>query len=214
VSSQVYSINQLPIDLLDVGIGVAEGGSPFNFASQSGILSAGNASIEVSLPVLVEAPDPYIYLPQSTCDAITRYLPVTYQDKYGLYLWNTADSNYNLIVSSPAFLSFAFRLNSSISQNLTINVPFALLNLTLTSPSVDVPTQYFPIRPVQGPSGSYELGRTFLQAAFLGVNWQTGNGVWFLAQAPGPNTPSDTPATTIRPTDDFIIGSNNSGIGS
>jgi hypothetical protein len=53
-----------------------------------------------------------------------------------------------------------------------------------------------------------------LQAAFLGVNWQTGNGVWFLAQAPGPNTPSDTPATTIGPTDDFIIGSDNSWVGS
>ncbi|KAH6706295.1 hypothetical protein BKA61DRAFT_697934 [Leptodontidium sp. MPI-SDFR-AT-0119] len=74
----------------------------------------------------------YIYLPKSTCDAIISLLPVTYQKKYGLYFWDVGDPRYNLIVSSRAFLSFTFRLNSGISQNFTINVPFALLNLTLT----------------------------------------------------------------------------------
>lgn len=38
VSSQVYNIDHLPIDLLDIGFGVAEGASPFNFTSQSGLL--------------------------------------------------------------------------------------------------------------------------------------------------------------------------------
>jgi hypothetical protein len=78
-----------------------------------------------------------------------------------------------MIISSPAFLSFTFRLNMSTSQNITINVPFGLLNLTLTTPIVANPTQYFPLRPGQGPSGSYELGRAFMQAAFVGVNWIT-----------------------------------------
>ena len=86
VSSQVYSINQVPIDLLDVGIGVAEGEPPFNFTSQSRLLLASNASIGVSQPVRVATPEPYISLPQSTCDANTRYLEITYQAKYGLYL--------------------------------------------------------------------------------------------------------------------------------
>jgi hypothetical protein len=34
VSSQPYAIDSLPIDLLDIGIGVADGESPFNFTSQ------------------------------------------------------------------------------------------------------------------------------------------------------------------------------------
>lgn len=140
VSSQVYSIDHLPIDLLDIGIGVAEGGSPFNFASQAGLLTAGNSSMGLSTSVYIEAPSPYLYLPQSTCDAIAQHLPVTYQPKYGLYFWNTADPNFKRIVSSPAFLSFTFRLNSSPSHNFTINVPFALLNLTLTFPIVSTPT--------------------------------------------------------------------------
>ncbi|TVY86395.1 hypothetical protein LAWI1_G008903, partial [Lachnellula willkommii] len=214
VSSQAYLANHLPIDLLDIGIGVAEGGSPFNFTSKAGLLAAGNSTLSPSTSVFIEAPLPYIYLPQSTCDAITQYLPVSYQAKYGLYFWDTGAAEYQRIVSSPSFLSFTFRLNSNINQNFTINVPFALLNLTLTRPIVDRSTQYLPLRPTEGPSGKYVLGRAFLQAAFIGVNWQSasndGSGAWFLAQAPGPNTQTHNDATTIQPSDATIVGSANS----
>ncbi|EPE29610.1 Acid protease [Glarea lozoyensis ATCC 20868] len=211
VSAQPYEISNLPIDLLDIGIGVAEGSSPFNFTSVSGLLTKGNSSMGVATTVYVEAPLPWIYLPKSACDAITQSLPVVFEDKYGLYFWDIEDPRYAKIVSSPAFLSFTFRLSGSVTNNMTINVPFALLNLTLTAPIIDKPTPYFPLRPGLGPHGKYELGRAFLQAAFVGVNWQTamgtGNGVWFLAQAPGPNTPSKGTPTTIKSSDTSIVGS-------
>lgn len=208
-SSQVYSIDHLPIDLLDIGIGVAEGQSPFNFTVKSGLMASGNSSIGLSMSVDVDATVPYLYLPSSTCDAITRNLPVTFQPRLGLYLWNTTDTQYKTIVSSPAFLGFTFRLNSSISQNFTIKVPFALLNLNLTAPLVSATTPYFPCRPGQGADGNFALGRAFMQAAFVGVNWQLGNGRWFLAQAPGPNTPSSALATAIGDSDNFIVTSAN-----
>ncbi|KAL3422982.1 aspartic-type endopeptidase [Phlyctema vagabunda] len=207
VSSQSYNIDHLPIDLLDIGIGVAEGQSPFDFTSKSGLLAEGNSSIGIALSIYVEAPVSYLHLPQSTCDAITKYLPVTYKPNLGLYLWDTDDPMYELIVSSPSYLSFTFRLSNSVSQNMTINVPFSLLNMTLTSPIVSSPVPYLPISPGHAPSDNFALGRAFMQAAFVGVNWQTGNGVWFLGQAPGPNTPSDTPALTIVPNDNVILGS-------
>lgn len=72
VSSQVYAIDRLPIDLLDIGIGVAEGASPFNFTSKIGLLAEGNSSLGFSTSVLVEPQVPYIYLPQSSCDTITQ----------------------------------------------------------------------------------------------------------------------------------------------
>ena len=43
---------------------------------------------------------------------------------------------------------------------------------------------------------SYSLGRAFLQAAFIRVNWDQGLGKWYLAQAPGPSTAS-VPSRTI-----------------
>ena len=212
VTIQKYNMHYLPIDLLDIGIGVAEGKSPFTFTSKSGLLASGNSSVGVSMQVIVEPTSPFIYLPKSSCDAIAANLPVTYQPDLGLYFWDIKSAAYEQIVASPAFLSFTFRLNSSITQNMTINVPFRLLNLTLTTPLVSNPTQYFPCNPFDyGKSyGFYTLGKAFLQAAFLGVNWQLdGNGNWFLAQAPGPNTPSQAVAKSIGLNDAFITPSTN-----
>lgn len=97
---------------------------------------------------------------------------------------------------------------------MTINVPFKLLNLTLQEPLVHTPTQYFPCRPLIG-GGSYTLGQAFLQAAFVGVNWGTDlNGVWFLAQAPGPNTPSTAAVTSIGFSDTNLAASSNQWIDS
>jgi hypothetical protein len=147
VRVQDYNIHYFPIDLLDIGIGVAEGSSPFTFNSKNGLLTYGNSSIRVSLQVIVERVSPFLYLSKSTYDAIATYLPVTYNTNLGLYFWDTTASAYRTIVTSPSYLSFTFRLNSSITETITINFPFSLLNLTLTPPLVASPTQYFPCTP-------------------------------------------------------------------
>ena len=198
--------SELVIDLLDIGIGVNDGGSPFPFASQFGFLSAGNSSISEaqSLPIIMNPTAPYLYLPSSTCAAIAKVLPVTYNTGKALYFWDVTDAQYARIVQSPTFLSFIFRGSDG---NMTINVPFSLLNLTLQEPLVSTPTPYFPCQPPQAPDTSttyYSLGRAFLQAAFVGVNWNSsqGFGEWYLAQAPGPNTdtnPQNEPFTHGSP---------------
>lgn len=205
VSTLSYGYDFLPIE-------VAEGASPLNYTSKSGLLGQGNSSIGESLSVLVDATLPFLYLPRSSCDAITEDLPVVYDDNYGLYIWNVEDPHYHIIVTSPLFLQFTFRLNSSIVLNMTVDVPFPLLNLNLTSPLVTSSTPYFPCTPYSSgrPYGQYSLGRAFLQAAFIGVNWDSGDdGVWFLAQAPGPNTPSISNAMAIHPTDTYLTPSTN-----
>lgn len=213
VTVQNYNMHYFPIDLLDVGIGVAEGTSPFPFTSKAGLLASGNSSVGVAMQVIVDPIAPFLYLPKSTCDAIASNLPVKYQPNLGLYFWDTTSSASSQIISSPAFLSFTFRLNSSVTQNMTINVPFSLLNLTLSPPLVSTPTQYFPCNAGfdYGKSyGEYTLGKAFLQAAFLGVNWGlNGDGSWFLAQAPGPNTPSQAVVKSIGLDDQFVESSEN-----
>ncbi len=205
VSVQARGSSDCDVDLLDVGIGVATGGSPFNFTSKSGLLAEGNSSLSPSVPVEIDGSDPYLYLPGSTCRAIAANLPVTYSPELGLYLWNTQDPQYRSIVTSPAFLGFTFRMNSSTTQNFTINVPFMLLNLTLEAPIVQQPTPYFPCSPT---ASKFVLGRAFLQAAFIGVNWQHNDtGPWFLAQAPGPNIASDPQVVTIAPPDAYLASS-------
>jgi hypothetical protein len=125
---------------------------------------------------------------------------VTYSADWNLYLWDTGDSAYQRIISSPHFLSFDLTNGSS---STTINVPFALLNLTVESPLIGTPTQYFPCSPWTPGDVGYTLGRSFLQAAFLAQNWNS--STIFLAQAPGPDfLPSDiknigTGDTTLNP---------------
>ena len=194
------------IDLLDIELSVNSGASPWSFNSLDGLLASGNSSMKSQLPVGINSLAPYLHLPKSTCDAIASNLPVTYQSKYGLYFWNTDDPQYQKIVSSPSCLGFTFRESES-SKNFTINVPFSLLNLTLTAPLTDSPTSYFPCK--AETQTHYQLGRAFLQAAFVGVNWDGFNGsaAWWLAQAPGPTTPTQLQIQAIGNTDTSIPAS-------
>ena len=192
------------ISLLDISIGNAEGGSPFPYATRGGLLqgavastgggsssSSGSTPSSRSVSVSIDSLNPYLSLPPATCAAITQDLPVRLDEGLGLYLWNTKDPRYTQIVNSASYLSFTFSMSSSTPTNVSINVPWKLLNLTLESPILSAPTPYFPCNPYGGPiQGLYQytLGRAFLQAAYFGVNWRpfSSNGYWFLAQAPGP----------------------------
>ncbi|KAL1962145.1 hypothetical protein VTN77DRAFT_549 [Rasamsonia byssochlamydoides] len=126
----------------------------------------------------------------------------------GLYYWNTTSPLYQQIVTAPTYLSLTFQLNALNTANFMVKVPFALLNLTLEAPLVSTPTQHFPCFT---SNSTYGLGRAFLQAAFIGVNWSNdGTGNWFLAQAPGPNYQATPSLTNIAPADQSLVGSQNS----
>ena len=210
VSAQQFGDgNTFLINLYDIGIGVAAGQSPFIDAPSQGLLASENDTLSDSyhgsFQVLINPVAPYLNLPNSTCKAIAKYLPVTYNAKYGLYLWNISDPQYTNIVTSPAYLSFSFPLNGG-PNNFTINVPFQLLNLTLESPLMAEPTQYFPCQPPQDPATqTYSLGRAFLQAAFFGANWDEGHH-WYLAQAPGPGVSPNPNSSPIKGLSGFAPG--------
>ncbi|KAJ5714704.1 uncharacterized protein N7483_011885 [Penicillium malachiteum] len=205
VSAQSFSSGSFPIELYDMSLGVAEGGSPWSYVNKTGLLAQGNSTPDSGPQVIVDPVNPYIYLPQSSCDAIAAELPVTYEADYGLYFWNTTDSQYDKIVTSPAYLAFKFSKNNLNNEEITINVPFALLNLTLEAPLVKTPTSYFPC---MATNSTPVLGRAFLQAAFVGVNWL--GDKWFLAQAPGPGGSFIVNPMTISEYEVTIPGSSNS----
>lgn len=201
-----------PVLLQDIAIRVVKGASPFSQTSSDpsgpkpNLLRAGNSSIPTSgLPVILDPCSPYLTLPKSTCDAIASHLPVSYNSSLGLYLWNTTSPRYTAIVSSASVLSFTF-MGSSNTQTLSVSVPFAHLNLTLSPPFVSSdPTPYFPC--FTGGIGAHVLGRAFFQDAFIGANWEAKK--IFLAQAPGPKIPAGVEATDIAPTNTSIKAGSN-----
>lgn len=136
------------------------------------------------MEVTINPGAPYMYLPRETCDRLAEFLPVIYNEDFNLYTWDKSGDfeAFESIVTTLHFLTFGFASSNNRTQE--INVPFALLNLTLESPLVSEPTPYFPCSPLQDGQQA-TLGRSFLQAAFLGQNWQSER--LFLAQAPGPD---------------------------
>lgn len=178
------------IKLTDILLGVEAGGSPFGWRSEvtnDTMWTAPNPTSGV--PIQVSARDPGMYLPKGACNKISRNLPVHWRDDIGYYVWNTTDSNYGNVTTSPAWIGFTFldRDNKSI----TIKVLFALLNLKLEQPIVKETTHYFPCHEVDTTTTpTYSLGRAFLQGAYLAYNYETNST--YLAQAVGPAVPSST----------------------
>lgn len=205
VSHQPINGPTLPIQLTDISVGVVDGGSPWDTSSVTSLLAQGNASLAAGLPVMVDPTNPYIYLPGTSCDAIAAQLPVTYNADLGLYIWDIESERYSQIVTSPSYLGFTFFKDGVNTADITIKVPFALLNLTLEAPLVTTPTQYFPC---MGTDSQPALGRAFLQAAFLGVHWS--KEVWFLAQAPGPVDSFIQDVVDIEPSTTTISASGSS----
>ncbi|KAJ5664892.1 uncharacterized protein N7477_007340 [Penicillium maclennaniae] len=202
VSTQPIDSGELPIEILDISLGVVEGSSIWGSSSITNLMAKSNASLQSGTNVAIDATNPYIYMPQSTCDAITAYLPVTYRSDIGLYVWDTNNETYAKIITSPSYLAFEFAKNDVNTENITIKVPFALLNLTLSPPFVEVDTAYLPLMPTNSQP---VLGRAFLQAAFYGVHWS--QEYWFLSQAPGPDDNFIKNVVSIEPTTTTISGS-------
>jgi hypothetical protein len=194
--------------LLDVIIGTETGASPFNRSDEGSVyqgLGGNTIATEITKSlggrngsaVMIPNPAaPYIYMPLGTCEAAARRLPVIWAEKLGLYVWNTTDPLYTRIVKSPAYL--AFILADRSAHNITVKVPFALLNLTLEAPLVTTRTPYFPCKPYNSSYGFWQFGRAFLQAAFLGIDFE--QNVTFIAQGPGPDMDQSV-VQTLQPGD-------------
>ncbi|KAJ5701420.1 hypothetical protein N7488_008968 [Penicillium malachiteum] len=205
VSTQPINSGKLPIDMVGISIGVASGGSIWRTSNITGLMSMSNTSLTSGITVGIDATNPYIYLPKSTCDAIASYLPVSYHKDLGLYTWDTSNKNYTDVITSPSYLSFNFAKDDTNTEEFTINVPFALLNLTLSPPLVEFDTPYLPLMPTDGDP---ILGRAFLQAAAFGVHWS--QAYWYMAQAPGPNNNFVSNVVDIEPSTTSISSSGSS----
>ena len=179
--------------LLDVILDVETGGSPFNqtnsislwygiddeIGDTSSVAAGGKTGSRL---VTINPSIPYLYLPNGLCETASQYLPVTFNESLQLYVWNTDDHQYTRIIQSPAFMAIV--LADSFANNTTVKISFRLLNLTLVPPLVDHPMHYFPCKPFS-ISQDFALGRTFLQAAFLGFEYE--HNLAYIAQAPGPD---------------------------
>jgi len=96
-----------PIHLQDIGIGVEAGGSPFPWSSNSELLIS-NINGAEPVPVRMDPVVPYLHLPNQTCVAISKILPIYFNQTTRYWHWNTIDPTYEGVVSSALYMSLVF----------------------------------------------------------------------------------------------------------
>lgn len=214
------------LSLINLGIGVEEGYIPLDQLIESDgsylqgpavrplIVPEEDINGQINTIITLDPGVPYMYLPRSWCDAIASKLDLSYDGGRNLYIWGNL-TVLNALLKSTSFLVFEFGSINHTDQLVAVaipsvitNVSFALLSKTFSvsgpPANVDSPaagSKYFPCSPF--PDGGIEglrspvLGRSFLQSAFFGMNFHTGQSM--LAQAPGPTNLADGDVVTIGP---------------
>ncbi|KAF2154979.1 acid protease [Myriangium duriaei CBS 260.36] len=121
---------------------------------------------------LVDAAAAEIWLPIEACQAFEQQFGLQYDNNTELYLVNS--TTHSTLVARNATFSFTVAQETSGGATIVIDLPYAAFNLTAKSPYRQLAndTLYFPLRRAQN-STQYTLGRTFMQEAYISVNYET-----------------------------------------
>lgn len=115
-----------------------------------------------------------LYLPLEVCEAFEKAFGLVFDNETNLYLVDDL-LHEKLMVDDP---SITFRLGQKFATNYTVDItlPYEAFDLTARMPYQNLtrPHRYFPIRRSVKES-NFILGRTFLQEAYLVVDWERQN---------------------------------------
>ena len=137
-----------------------------------------------------------LWLPQALCDSLEEFMGLSYDSSTELYLIN-ATARDRLISLSP---EFTFTLAPDATTQVTTNIvlPYAAFDQQIGLPTYENNTSYFPIRRAANDS-QFVLGRTFLQEAYVVVDWD--NGTFTIGQSLHRNGVSNNIVPILRRTD-------------
>lgn len=115
---------------------------------------------------------PYLWLPGDVCDKFAERFQLTYNSSIDLYTVNASAHQFN--AQQNATVSFKIGSGPDDSNTFTtIILPYDAFNLQVDYPIVDNATNYFPIK--RSTKGDFVLGRTFLQEAYIVVDYERAN---------------------------------------
>ncbi|EUC44038.1 hypothetical protein COCMIDRAFT_99287 [Bipolaris oryzae ATCC 44560] len=129
-----------------------------------------------------------LYLPVEICKAFEDAFGLRYDEATDLYLVD--DALHQTLSSQNPSISFTLGQQFSSSATVQITLPYAAFDLEASAPyrGLQQKTRYFPIRRAN-VSDNWTLGRTFLQEAYLTVDWERQNFTvsavdWTFGKAP------------------------------
>jgi hypothetical protein len=118
-----------------------------------------------------------IWLPVEACQLFEQAFGIQYDSATELYL--VPDNVHNqLLVTNPniTFNIAPWTQQAGRTDNVNIMLPYSAFDLTAKSPyqNLNRTSRYFPLRRADNDS-QYTIGRTFLQEAYLTVDWERQN---------------------------------------
>ncbi|PSN71947.1 acid protease [Corynespora cassiicola Philippines] len=115
-----------------------------------------------------------LWLPIEVCEAFEKAFGLTYDNETELYLVD--DLLHQTLKAQNASVTFSLGQKFTTNATVDIELPYSAFDLEASPPyrGIENKTRYFPIRR-GGQENQYVLGRTFLQEAYLIVDWERQN---------------------------------------
>ncbi|KAL8822060.1 MAG: hypothetical protein Q9191_007197 [Dirinaria sp. TL-2023a] len=121
---------------------------------------------------LVDSTVPTIWLPIAACHAFEQALGIVYDPVHNLYLVN--DTVHDHMVKQNASVTFQLANTLGSTSSVNITLPYSSFDLEIGYPLLNQLTKYFPLRRAADET-QYTLGRTFMQEAYLIVDYENKN---------------------------------------
>ncbi|EHK44452.1 hypothetical protein TRIATDRAFT_24056, partial [Trichoderma atroviride IMI 206040] len=154
------------------------------FSDQSRDLSIGIQSISTNasadntvlqsdlISMFIDSSVAEIYLPLDACHAFEKAFGLTYNTTLEMYL--VSDSLHSKLTSENPAVTFEITTPITGGSSFNITFPYASFDLTANPPLLKSSSRYFPLKRAANDT-QYVLGRTFLQEAYLIVDYERGN---------------------------------------
>ena len=151
------------------------------------ITSGTNNLLPNGIFALIDSTIAQLWLPLEACTRFEEVFGLVWDESVELYLVNDT-LHQNLLADNPS-ITFALGSTTTSADTINIKFPYAAFDQTASAPLTSGGnSKYFPLRRADNTS-QYLLGRTFLQEAYVTVDY--GRNTFQVAQAlfPGPNEP-------------------------
>ncbi|KAL8729178.1 MAG: hypothetical protein Q9166_004917 [cf. Caloplaca sp. 2 TL-2023] len=113
-----------------------------------------------------------IWLPLEACRAFEKAFGLTYDPENNLY--PVSNTLHKQLLAQNASIAFTLGNSDSGGQTIDIALPYDSFDLQAKPPFTANATRYFPLQRAANDT-QYTLGRTFLQEAYLIVDWERQN---------------------------------------
>ena len=133
---------------------------------------------------MIDSSIPDIWLPFSACQLFEQAFGLTYDPLTDLYLVN--DTIHKQLQEKQPTVTFKLTVIGSEGPSVDITLPYSAFDLQASFPIYPNATNYFPLRRAANET-QQTLGRTFLQEAYVVVDYERSNFSVYQAVFKEPN---------------------------